>query len=152
MRALSPVNDSRYEDYARRWRRDDMSRRSDGCDVCSTMATRIGQHLLSLFRASDQGDDSIGLPPYNGGLLHEAPDDLLARLELRDIELAPLIDGLTRRTDLSGRGFVNYRDLFVQHLGSIYERLLEQKLVVADDGELLVRPSTFAPKNKIGIA
>src|SRR3546814_11459 len=98
-------------------------------------------------RAIDQGDDSIGLPPYNGGLFHEAPDDLLARIELRDVELAPLIDGLSRRPDLSGRGFINYRDLAVQHLGSIYERLLEQKLVEVDDGELLVRPSTFARKN-----
>src|SRR3546814_1505838 len=71
--------------------------------------------------------DSSGLPPYNGGLFHEAPDDLLARIELRDVELAPLIDGLSRRPDLSGRGFINYRDLAVQHLGSIYERLLEQK-------------------------
>src|SRR3546814_18132136 len=127
MRALSPVNDSRYEDYARRWRRDDMSRRSDGCDVCSTTATRIWQHLRSLFRAIDQGDDSIGLPPYNGGLFHEAPDDLLARLEMRDVELAPLLDGLSRRPDLSGRGFINYRDLATQHMGPIYERLLEQK-------------------------
>src|SRR3546814_3246951 len=50
-------------------------------------------------------------------------------------------------SDLSGRGFINYRDLAVQHLGSIYERLLEQKLVEVDDGELLVRPSTFARKN-----
>src|SRR3546814_714121 len=57
------------------------------------------------------------------------------------------IDGLSRRPDLSGRGFINYRDLAVQHLGSIYERLLEQKLVEVDDGELLVRPSTFARKN-----
>src|SRR3546814_920504 len=80
-------------------------------------------------------------------LFHEAPDDLLARIELRDVELAPLIDGLSRRPDLSGRGFINYRDLAVQHLGSIYERLLEQKLVEVDDGELLVRPSTFARKN-----
>src|SRR3546814_12074782 len=55
--------------------------------------------------------------------------------------------GLSRRPDLSGRGFINYRDLAVQHLGSIYERLLEQKLVEVDDGELLVRPSTFARKH-----
>src|SRR3546814_10965663 len=47
----------------------------------------------------------------------------------------------------SGRGFINDRDRAVQHLGSIYERLLEQKLVEVDDGELLVRPSTFARKN-----
>jgi hypothetical protein len=35
----------------------------------------------------------------------------------------------------------------VQHLGSIYERLLEQRLVEAADGGLNVQPSTFARKN-----
>src|SRR3546814_608075 len=143
-RALLPVNDSRDDDYSLRWLREDIARRSDGGDVFSTTATRIWQHLRSLFRAIDQGDDSIGLPPYNGGLFHEAPDDLLARIELRAVELAPLIDGLSRRPDLSGRGLLNYRDLAVPHLGSIYERLLEQKPVEVDAGEPLVRPTPFA--------
>lgn len=146
-RALLPVNDSRYDDYSLRWLRDDIARRRDGGDAFSDTATRIWQHLRSLFRAIDQGDDSIGLPPYNGGLFHEEPGDLLARIELPDAVLAPLIDGLSRRPDLSGHGFINYRDLAVQHLGSIYERLLEQKLVEGDDGSLRVQPSTFARKN-----
>ena len=45
-----------------------------------------------------------------------------------------------------GRRYINYRDLGVQQLGSIYERLLEQELV--RDGETLaVRPNIFARKN-----
>ena len=146
-RALLPVNDPRYDDYSLRWQRADIAARRNRDDAFSTGATRIWQHLRSLFRAIDQGDDSIGLPPYNGGLFHEEPGDLLARIELRDAELAPLIDGLSRRPDLSGRGFINYRDLAVQHLGSIYERLLEQRLVETADGGLAVQPSTFARKN-----
>lgn len=146
-RALLPVNDSRYDDYSLRWLRNDIARRRDQDDTFSATVTRIWQHLRGLFRAIDQGDASIGLPPYNGGLFHEDDGDLLARIELPDAELAPLIDGLSRRPDISGRGFINYRDLAVQHLGSIYERLLEQKLVEGDDGALRVRPSTFARKN-----
>ncbi len=146
-RALLPVNDGRYDDYSLRWLRNDIAERRDRSDAFSTSATRIWQHLRSLFRAIDQGDDSIGLPPYNGGLFHEEPGDLIARIELNDAELAPLIDGLSRRPDLSGRGFINYRDLAVQHLGSIYERLLEQRLVETADGQLRVQPSTFARKN-----
>lgn len=146
-RNLLPAHDARYDDYSLRALRDDIATRRDRGDAFSATASRIWQHLRSLFRAIDGGDDSIGLPPYNGGLFHESPEDLLARIELRDAELAPLIDGLSRKPDLSGRGFINYRDLAVQHLGSIYERLLEQRLVEACDGSVVVAPSTFARKN-----
>lgn len=151
-RNLLPVNDTRYDDYSLRALRQDIARRRDAGDAFSTSATRIWQHLRSLFRAIDQGDDSIGLPPYNGGLFDEKAGDLLARIELRDTELAPLIDGLSRKPEVSGRGLfqngmINYRDLAVQHLGSIYERLLEQRLVETGNGGIAVQPSTFARKN-----
>jgi hypothetical protein len=154
-RGLLPVSDRRYDDYSLRWQRDDIATRRDRGDTFSATATRIWQHLRSLFHAVDRGDDSIGLPPYNGGLFHEEADEpgsgpgqaLLARIELRDAELAPLIDGLSRRPDTSGGGFINYRDLAVQHLGSIYERLLEQRLVETAGGGIAVQPSAFARKN-----
>lgn len=146
-RLLLPVTDTRYDDYSLRALRDEIARRMDHADTFSTSATRAWQHLRSLFRAIDKGDDSMGLPPYNGGLFHETPDELLARIELPDAELAPLIDGLSRRPDISGRAFINYRDLAVQHLGSIYERLLEQQLVEDANGAVTVQPSVFARKN-----
>ena len=134
-RNLLPVADSRYDDYSLRWLRNDIARRMDQGDAFSATAPRAWQHLRSLFRAIDNGDASIGLPPYNGGLFHESPGDILARIELPDAVLAPLIDGLSRKPNLSGRGFINYRDLAVQHLGSIYERLLEQRLVEDASGK-----------------
>jgi hypothetical protein len=145
-RALLPVSDGRYKTYSLRALRDDIAQRMHEGATFSATATRAWQHLRSLFRAIDKGDDSLGLPPYNGGLFHEAPDDLLARIELPDAELAPLIDGLSRRPDISGQGFINYRDLAVQHLGSIYERLLEQRLIESG-GAVAVQPSVFARKN-----
>ena len=146
-RALLPVADRRYNEYSLRWVRNDIATRSDQGDTFSATATRIWQHLRSLFRAIDGGDDSIGLPPYNGGLFHEDAASVLGRIELPDAELAPLIDGLSRSSDLSGSGFINYRDLAVQHLGSIYERLLERRLVESHAGHVEVQPSTFARKN-----
>lgn len=145
-RALLPVADKRYDDYSLRWLRDNIAKRLDAGDTFSTTATKVWDHLRSLFRAIDKGDDSLGLPPYNGGLFRETPVDLLARVALPDAELAPLIDGLSRRPDISGQGFINYRDLAVQHLGSIYERLLEQRLI-DDAGAVAVQPSVFARKN-----
>ncbi|MDE0259906.1 MAG: restriction endonuclease, partial [Gammaproteobacteria bacterium] len=49
------------------------------------------------------------------------------------------------RTPL-GRRYINYRDLGVQQLGSIYERLLERE-VVRDGGNIVVRPNVFARKD-----
>jgi hypothetical protein len=45
------------------------------------------------------------------------------------------------------RRYINYRDLSVQQLGSIYERLLEFEIVRDDAGVLAVRPNLFARKN-----
>ncbi len=151
-RSLLPVTDTRYDDYSLRWLRNDIAHRTDANDTFSATATRAWQHLRSLFRAIDKGDDSMGLPPYNGGLFHEDSDDILARTELPDVELAPLIDGLSRRPYAEGpgairRGLINYRDLAVQQLGSIYERLLEQRLVTDASGAVMVQPSIFARRN-----
>ena len=44
-----------------------------------------------------------------------------------------------------GRRYINYRDLGVQQLGSIYERLIEQE-IVRDGGEIAIRPNVFARK------
>ena len=44
-----------------------------------------------------------------------------------------------------GRRYINYRDLGVQQLGSIYERLLEHE-IVRHDGEIAIRPNVFARK------
>ncbi|WP_430427920.1 Eco57I restriction-modification methylase domain-containing protein [Parasphingorhabdus sp.] len=45
------------------------------------------------------------------------------------------------------RRYINYRDLSVQQLGSIYERLLEFELVRDNAGEVDIRPNIFARKN-----
>jgi hypothetical protein len=146
-RNLLPTRDPRYDDYSLRWLRNDIGERMHRGDAFSTTAARAWQHLRGLFRAIDHGDDSIGLPPYNGGLFRESATDILARIELPDAELAPVIDGLSRRPGLTEVGFINYRDLAVQHLGSIYERLLEQQLIEDACGNVVVRPSAFARKN-----
>ena len=47
----------------------------------------------------------------------------------------------------TARSFVNYRDMSVQQLGSIYERLLEQEPVRGDDGDIAMRPNPYARKD-----
>jgi hypothetical protein len=68
-------------------------------------------------------------------------------VSLPDAELAPLIDALSREEQGGTRRLINYRDLSVQHLGGIYERLLEQEVVADEAGSLRLRPSPFARKS-----
>ena len=145
-RDLLPVRDRRYDDYGLRDRvRADVGRRKDQNDVFSETAARYWSALDDLCRAIDGGDNSIGLPPYNGGLFDPRRTPLLSRIRLGDAVMADVIDALSFENTPGGRKYINYRDLSVQQLGSIYERLLEHELARADIG-IVVRPNPFARK------
>ncbi|MDE2866944.1 MAG: Eco57I restriction-modification methylase domain-containing protein [Gemmatimonadota bacterium] len=146
-RDLLPVRDSRYDDYALREHvRGSIGHRKDQGDVFSARAARYWSAFDDLCRSIDSGDASIGLPPYNGGLFDRERTPLLSRVRLGDTVMADLIDALSFERTPLGRRYINYRDLGVQQLGSIYERLLERE-VVRDGGNIVVRPNVFARKD-----
>ena len=147
-RDLLPVRDSRYDDYALRAKvRGDVGRRKDEGDVFSESAARYWSAVDDLCRAIDAGDASIGLPPYDGGLFDRARTPLLGRVRLGDAVMADVIDALSfERTADGRRKYINYRDLGVRQLGSVYERLLERALA-AEGGSIAVRPDVFARKD-----
>lgn len=146
-RNLLPVHDSRYDDYALRNKvRDDIRRRKDANDVFSESAARYWSAFDDLCRAIDVGDESIGLPPYNGGLFDRQLTPLLDEIRLGDAVMADVIDALSFEQTEGGRHYINYRDLGVQQLGSIYERLLERE-VIRDGAKVVVRPNIFARKD-----
>ena len=145
-RDLLPVRNTSYDDYALREKvRGDVGQRKDRDDVFSTSAARYWSAIDDLCRAIDQGDASIGLPPYNGGLFDRNRIPLLANIRLGDDVMAKAIDALSFEHTPNGRRYINYRDLGVQQLGSIYERLLEQE-IVRNGSEIAVRPNVFARK------
>ena len=146
-RDLLPVRDTRYDDYALRDKvRGDVRDRKDRGDVFSEDAARYWSAVDDLCRAVDRGDVSIGLPPYNGGLFDRARVPLLDRIRLGDRVMADVIDALSFEQDEAGRRrYINYRDLGVRQLGSIYERLLEHAIVREGDA-VAVRPNIFARK------
>ena len=151
-RGLLPVNDRRYDDYGLRTRiRDDIARRMDQDDVFSSVASNYYNHLVNLFRLIDKGDPSIGLPPYNGGLFDPETAPLLERVRLPDFVVARAVYELSHtRTVERGQivhRFVNYRDMSVQQLGSIYESLLERETVMDELGLPIVRPNPYARKD-----
>ena len=147
-RDLLPVNDSRYDDYGlRKSVRDDIDKRMSARDTFSTIASNYYNHITTLCRQIDEGDASIGLPPYNGGLFAQQAAPMLEQVRLSDAVLAPIIHNLSRAEGESGRRFVNYRDMTVQQLGSIYERLLEREPARTPDGQIVVRPNSYARKD-----
>ena len=148
-RGLLPVNDARYDDYGlRKPVRDEIASRMAADDTYSAIATNYYDHLTTLFKLIDKGDESISLPPYNGGLFAVEAAPLLEAVRLADKEIAPIIYDLSHAEDLQGvRRFVNYRDMSVQQLGSIYERLLEHEPVRDDDGNISIRPNPYARKD-----
>lgn len=145
-RDLLPVKDERYDDYGLRERvRLDIGKRKDDNDIFSDTAARYWGAMSDLFLAIDQGDASIGLPPYNGGLFDQERNAILTNIRIPDSVMATVIDALSfERTD-EGRKYINYRNLSVQQLGSIYERLLEYE-VAYDDDVITVQPNIFARK------
>lgn len=146
-RDLLPVGEKRYDDYALRHQRKEVGERVSDGDVFSASAGKIWAHVSDLARIIDKGDASVGIPPYNGGLFAGDGTPLLDSIRIPDSVMAPALDALSYERASGERRYINYRDLSVQQLGSIYERLLEFEIVRDDTGTLAVRPNLFARKN-----
>ncbi len=147
-RGLLPVNDSRYEEYGlRKPVREDIARRIQDNIPFSGSASSYYDHLTTLCRMVDKGDPEIGIPPYNGGLFSADSAQVLGKVRLSDAVVAPIIHNLSHVNDKSGAHYVNYRDMSVQQLGSIYERLLEREPVRDSNGNVVIIPNRFARKD-----
>lgn len=111
-------------------------------------------HLKGLFEYINEGSSPLEIATYNGGLFDPEKHEFLTRYTVGDRHLLQAIDKLSR----VNRKFVDYRDLAIQHMGTIYEGLLEYRLqalekpedgwdieLVNDKGERKVTGSYFTP-------
>jgi hypothetical protein len=146
-RDLLPFRDDRYDDYGlNKEVRQKIARRRDHDDTFAAEFGPLHNHLKTLFRIVDTGAASIGIPPYDGGLFDPEETPIIERIEIPDETLAPLVDWMSRDHGGDTPQWINYRDLSVQHLGSIYERLLENRVVAQDDGRLAIESDERARK------
>ena len=156
-RHLLPVADKRYHAYSVRRLREEVRDKVDAALKWSSTMPKLWLALRGVATLVDQGDDEIGMPAYNGGLFARERAPLLERTVVPDAVIAPIIDALSRRTEDPPHAWINYRDLAVSHLGSIYERLLEYVLVhevqAEDDyrdkpeiNRIVAQPASFARK------
>lgn len=145
-RELLPVRHHAYADYALRALRAEAADIVDKGKALPARRVTWWPKLTDLFRAISEGDASMALPAYNGGLFHDEPGDLLSRMALPDAVLARLLDEMGREGEAGARRWINYRDLSVQQLGSLYERLLERDVVEDGKGSVTLRANAFARK------
>ena len=105
----------------------------------SETSTQIYDQLLNLFQIIDRGDAGLGVPRYNGGLFHfefHQPEDItaypanhfLSQVKVNDARLAPVLNQLARLEKQP----IDYGFLGVRQLGSIYEGLLEYRVIIED--------------------
>ena len=145
-RNLLPVNDRRYDGYGLRNKvRRDIGNRKDNNEVFSGRASNYWKLIDELFKSIDKGDRSIGLPPYNGGLFDRSSQTILEDISIPDDVMADVIDALSFESKGDERKYINYRNLSVRQLGSIYERLLEYEVVAGSAG-IDIKLNVFARK------
>lgn len=111
--------------------------------LLSRTSTGFWQHWQSLFDLIDRGHATYGVPTYNGGLFDQDSHPFLNANALPDSYAGRVLDALRRAPDPDGeagdRVNVDYRDLAIQNLGSIYEALLELHPRYANEPMVVVR-------------
>lgn len=130
----------------------------------SARSNQYWERLETIFGAIAEGDDPLGIPPYNGGLFDPANAPLLARVRLPDTVTGEVIFLLSHRPAAPPAHprprYINYRDLSVQQLGSIYESILEYAVEADDAGGVQPRPdnsarhrsgSYYTPEDLVGL-
>ncbi len=87
--------------------------------------------LQQLFEIINLGSPPLKVATFNGGLFDPDRHDFLAKHVVGDAHLQQAVDMLSR---VDGE-FVDYRDLSVRHMGTIYEGLLEYRFRPLDAPE-----------------
>jgi hypothetical protein len=150
-RALLPDNQEPYKSYSLTTMRRDIADRLARRQAFSPALATYWPKLRAVFKAISEGDDTLGIPPYNGGLFANGSAPVLDRVELPDAVLADLIFKLSHTGDEDGKPrYINYRDLTVQHLGSIYERTLEYGLRYDEENDAVLVDADDTARHESG--
>jgi len=113
-RALLPIENARYQEISLESLRQRLPAFEKQPD-----ATSVWDALKLLFKAIGEGDLEANVPEYDGALFEEDP--ALDGISMKNRFLVPALRDLT---EVEGRG-IDYQNLGVRHLGSLYEALLE---------------------------
>ncbi len=132
-RDLLPVRKAQYKTYSLSRIREEIAEIIDTDQTLSETITLYWDRLKNLFKIINNGDIALKIPPYNGGLFNPEKHPFLEKFAVPDKFLVPAIDKLSRDYHAKPYKRINYRDLSVRQLGSIYEGLLEFSLKKAKE-------------------
>jgi hypothetical protein len=160
-RNLLPDERGAYADYSvTKVRGEIAEKKARGAPFSDRMKT-YWSRLDGVFQAIGRGDDGLGIPPYNGGLFESTAAPILTRVQLPDSVVADVVFRLSHIDLGDGRPpkYINYRDLSVQQLGSVYERILEhglkleQGIIVVDEnpGARKTSGSYYTPEELVAL-
>jgi type I restriction-modification system DNA methylase subunit len=141
-RGLLPLDNPGYAgQYSLKAIKEDVAHKLDAGVVYLAEKATIWDDLRTLFGIIYNGQAALGVPAYDGRLFDPAHYPFLEAHSVGDRYLAQAIDLLARAEAGPGQGlsFVDYRDLAIRHLGSIYEGLLEYRLAYAAEEMAVVR-------------
>lgn len=125
-RELLPLreNTDYRESYSLYALKHDVERNLENNRTLSPTRASLWPRLADLFSTIAEGDASLGVPIFDGGLFDPEKHPFLEQNAVGDRHLQQAVDMLAR----VGGQFVDYRDLSERHLGTIYEGLLEYHL------------------------
>ncbi|MCL5105020.1 MAG: N-6 DNA methylase [Armatimonadetes bacterium] len=134
-RELLPVRESRqyHDTYSLHAIKESVARDASLGRTLLPESALLWPRLRQLFDIINLGSPPLSVATFNGGLFDPEKHGFLTTYTVGDAHLQSAIDKLAR----VGGAFVDYRDLSVRHMGTIYEGLLEyrlQPLSAPDDG------------------
>ncbi len=104
--------------------------------------------ITNVWTVIDKGDNSWGVPPYDGGLFSTEDEEgqLLAAISIDNSVFASCLRALlVDETEDHAVGPVDFRSLSVREFGTIYEGLLESSLSLAEVDLTLDKNETWVP-------
>ena len=128
-RGLLPLENSEYRtEYSLDALAIEIHDKLDSSSIVPELRSDYWTRLQNLFTLIDKGW-AEHIPQYNGGLFNPERHMFLETNKIGNNVLARVVNILTRTTE---RESIVYQDLAIQHLGNIYEGLLEYKPSVKD--------------------
>ena len=147
-RRLLPAEHPAYSSISLRALRRELLERQETGAVFIPEVVTYWHRLQVLFRRIDTGEPAAALPAYNGGLFNPEQPQLLAQVPLPDASIAKIINnlGAAAVNGSTNKTLVNFRDLSVRELGTLYESLLERRPVLRN-GQVTAQLQPHARKD-----
>lgn len=115
--------------------------------------TTLWDDMFRVFEAIRSGNIEWNVPAYNGGLFEPALTDhkeaaFLTSIKVPNATLAPLLLALAYDEQDGRRGKVDFGDLGVRHLGTLYEGLLSYSVHLAEQDLVVDATGMYVPAKK----